>query len=205
MTETDWNSCTRPQEMLAFLGANASDRKLRLFACARCHAPGTVLTDERSGNAVRVAERYADGEATPDELTDAYQAAARVCDEAGAEASFAAAAAAAPYADEADAADVAALGLGEQGAAVLRDLIGNPFRTAPVQRAWLTPAILSLARAAYDEQGLTGGPLDPARLAVLADALEDAGCDNADLLGHLRGPGPHVRGCWAVDLLLGRE
>ena len=47
--------------------------------------------------------------------------------------------------------------------------------------------------------------LDPDRLAVLADALEEAGCDNADLLSHLRGPGPHVRGCWALDLLLGKE
>jgi hypothetical protein len=49
------------------------------------------------------------------------------------------------------------------------------------------------------------GTLDTSRLAVLADALEDAGCDRADILGHLRGPGPHVRGCWAVDLLLGKE
>jgi hypothetical protein len=49
------------------------------------------------------------------------------------------------------------------------------------------------------------GTLDPARLTVLADALEDAGCTDADLLGHLRSPGPHVRGCWAVDLVLGKE
>jgi hypothetical protein len=52
---------------------------------------------------------------------------------------------------------------------------------------------------------MPSGHLDPARLAVLADALEDAGCADADLLGHLRGPGPHIRGCWAVDLLLGKE
>jgi hypothetical protein len=47
--------------------------------------------------------------------------------------------------------------------------------------------------------------LDPDRLAILADALEDAGCDNTDILSHLRGQGPHVRGCWVVDLLLGKE
>jgi hypothetical protein len=52
---------------------------------------------------------------------------------------------------------------------------------------------------------LPAGQLDPTRLAVLADAVEEAGCTDADLLGHLRGPGPHVRGCWAVDLLLGKE
>jgi hypothetical protein len=49
------------------------------------------------------------------------------------------------------------------------------------------------------------GTLDPDHLAILADALEDAGADNVDLLAHLRGPGPHVRGCWCVDLLLGKE
>jgi hypothetical protein len=49
------------------------------------------------------------------------------------------------------------------------------------------------------------GRLDPTRLAVLADALEEAGCADAELLGHLRGPGLHVRGCWAVDSLLGRQ
>ena len=43
------------------------------------------------------------------------------------------------------------------------------------------------------------------RLPILADALEDAGCGDVDILAHLRGPGPHVRGCWAVDPLLGRE
>ena len=53
-------------------------------------------------------------------------------------------------------------------------------------------------------RSLPAGTLDPARLAVLADALEDAGCTDAGLLGHLRGPGPHVRGCWAVDLLIGK-
>jgi hypothetical protein len=65
--------------------------------------------------------------------------------------------------------------------------------------------VVALAQAAYDEREQPSGRLDVARLAVLADALEDAGCDQPDLLGHLRGPGPHVRGCWAVDLLLGKE
>ena len=61
-----------------------------------------------------------------------------------------------------------------------------------------------LATAAYEERILPAGTLDSDRLAVLADALEDAGCDNEDILSHLRGPGPHVRGCWVVDLLLGK-
>jgi hypothetical protein len=65
--------------------------------------------------------------------------------------------------------------------------------------------VVQLARAAYENRRLPEGDLDPSHLALLADALEDAGCTDADLLGHLRGPGPHVRGCWAVDLVLGKE
>jgi hypothetical protein len=64
--------------------------------------------------------------------------------------------------------------------------------------------VVAVARAAYDERELPSGTLDGARLAVLTDALEESGCDQADLLAHLRGPGPHVRGCWAVDLILGK-
>jgi hypothetical protein len=62
-----------------------------------------------------------------------------------------------------------------------------------------------LARAAYNDRHLPAGTLDATRLAVLADALEEAGCDSADILGHLRGSGPHVRGCWVIDLLLRKE
>jgi len=62
-----------------------------------------------------------------------------------------------------------------------------------------------LAQAAYDQRELPSGTLDPARFAVLADALDEVGCADADILGHLRGPGPHVRGCWALDLCLGKE
>ena len=69
---------------------------------------------------------------------------------------------------------------------------------------WLTTDVLSIAQAAYDER-LDDGTLDLARLAVLSDALEEAGCTDDTLLSHLRSPGPHVRGCWAVDLILGKE
>ncbi len=94
-----------------------------------------------------------------------------------------------------------------QGRALLC-LFGNPFRPMPsIDPAWLVwhgGWVSKLARFAYDDRRLPEGTLDTARLAVLADALEDAGCADPDLLGHLRGPGPHVRGCWAVDLLLGK-
>jgi hypothetical protein len=87
---------------------------------------------------------------------------------------------------------------------LLRCVFGNPFRPAIVSPACRTAQVVALAQAAYDNRTLPAGVLDLARLAVLADALEEAGCNQTDLLAHLRGHGPHVRGCWAVDLLLGR-
>jgi hypothetical protein len=85
---------------------------------------------------------------------------------------------------------------------LLRCVVGNPFRpphplTATVA-GWNEGTIVKLALAIYNDRAFD-------RLPILADALLEAGCEDADLLGHLRGPGPHVRGCWAVDLLLGKE
>jgi hypothetical protein len=88
---------------------------------------------------------------------------------------------------------------------LLRDVVGNPFRPVVLNPAHRTPTIVSLAEAAYNERLLPGGHLSPDRLSVLADALEEAGCTGRDILDHLRSPGPHVRGCWAVDLVLARE
>jgi hypothetical protein len=132
-------------------------------------------------------------------------------------------------------------------AALLRCVVGNPFlvverkhrhpgggsvwsrkenpgpgrRLLTIDDAWLTPTVLSLAQAAYEER-LPGGTLDPLRLAVLADALEESGCTDEAILRHLRGweqvPGgagsawvrwdggaPHVRGCWALSLILNQD
>ena len=63
--------------------------------------------------------------------------------------------------------------------------------------AWLTSDVVALARGIYDERTFD-------RMPILADALQDAGCDSADILNHCRGAGPHVRGCWVVDLVLGK-
>jgi hypothetical protein len=92
---------------------------------------------------------------------------------------------------------------------LLRCLFGNAFRPAPaVDPTWQTwhgSVVPNLVRAAYQARGLPEGTLENQRLVILADALEDTGCSDAELLGHLRGPGPHVRGCWALDLILSRE
>jgi hypothetical protein len=100
--------------------------------------------------------------------------------------------------------EVAGAGEAAPQCGLIRDVFGNPFHPAAVAPSCRVPQVVALAQAAYGERELPSGTLDPGRLAVLADALEDAGCADAELLGHLRGPGPHVRGCWAVDLLLGK-
>jgi len=81
---------------------------------------------------------------------------------------------------------------------LLRDIFGNPFRPVVFSPSWSTDTTLSLARQMYESRDFTAMP-------ILADALQDAGCDSADILAHGRGHGPHVRGCWVVDLLLGKE
>ncbi len=91
---------------------------------------------------------------------------------------------------------------------LLRDLFGNPFRhdsLSPAVLAWNGGIVVRLAQAAYDERQLPEGTLDNGRLAVLADALEEAGCADAAILSHCRSGGEHVRGCWVIDLLLGKS
>jgi hypothetical protein len=81
---------------------------------------------------------------------------------------------------------------------LLRCVFGNPFRPVPFAPAWRTPEVTALATAIYEERAFD-------RLPILGDALEDAGCTDAAILEHCRGPGPHVRGCWVVDLILGKS
>jgi hypothetical protein len=83
-------------------------------------------------------------------------------------------------------------------AAVFRDIVGNPFRPPAFDRRWRSEDTLGLARAIYADRAF-------ARLPLLADALMDAGCDDGALLAHCRSVGPHARGCWAVDLVLGAK
>jgi hypothetical protein len=81
--------------------------------------------------------------------------------------------------------------------ALIRDIFGNPFRPVTFSPDWRTGTVVSLARQMYEGREFSAMP-------ILADALQDAGCDNADVLDHCRGSGPHIRGCWVVDLVLGK-
>lgn len=80
----------------------------------------------------------------------------------------------------------------------MRDVVGNPFRPVVVDPSWLTPAVVSLAKQIYDSRNFSLMP-------SLSDALQDAGCEEEDILNHCRSAGPHVRGCWVVDLVLGKS
>jgi hypothetical protein len=80
-------------------------------------------------------------------------------------------------------------------AALLHDIVGNPFRPPVVNPAWRTPRVVSLARTIYDQRAFE-------RMPKLADALEAAGCADPAFLDHCRRPGVHARGCWALDAIL---
>jgi hypothetical protein len=80
----------------------------------------------------------------------------------------------------------------------IRDIFGNPFSPVDFDSRWRTSDVVSLARSMYESRGFTAMP-------ILADALLEARCDNDDILNHCRSEGPHVRGCWVVDLILGKQ
>jgi hypothetical protein len=233
MTESEWLACGNPSPLLTFLGDKVSDRKIRLFACLCCRRIWDVL-GEKGRLAVETAERYTDGLCSAAVAAKACSVAfgqevwPATLNRASFPPAFPAAARAAfalsPRSDASEAPPLAsqaeALCAGRNGsrayhsvrrtarsfqAGLLRELVGNSCRPASFGPDWLTPTVANLAQAVYEESIKPWEPLDLERLAVLSDAVEEAGCDYDDILNHLRSPGPHVRGCWAVDLLLGKN
>jgi hypothetical protein len=215
MTEAEWVAGKDLKKMLEFLRGTDSTRKLRLFAVACCR---TILNAHVAppNHDVNRAELIADG-LTAEQMRErpsSFLAGHFFLSSAGCAAAAVEWAVTSPLTSKeawfcvALAEEAAArrqLAVRESQTDHLRDIFGNPFRPVSFDPVWRGPAVLALAQAAYHNRILPSGTLDPDRLAVLADALEEASCDNEEILGHLRGPGPHVRGCWAVDLLLGRE
>jgi hypothetical protein len=218
MTESEWLVAPEVPVMLQFLGKKAGARKRRLFACACVRRIWHLLDDSRSQQAVEVGEEFAEGKVDKQLVKIAQRQAASAARLvagriwSGADAASNCALLSTEDISTAARAVAAASQAGgtvsverEAQAVLVRDIFGNPFRSVVLDRTWLTPTVRSLATAAYEERVLPSGELDETRLAVLADALEEAGCTSADILTHLRGLGPHVRGCWAVDSLLGRS
>jgi hypothetical protein len=211
MTEEEWLHGTQPKKMLGFVRGKYSTRKFLLFSCASCRRVWDRVTDVRSRHAVETAERSTDGLASEMDIEWARVGAeqARIPDDIHAFDSRPSRAAYACLSDSAFAVnDLLLANRGMAGrrshASLLRDIFGNPFRPIFVDPACLTTDVVWLAQAAYDDRFLPSGELEHDRLAVLSDALEEAGCTDPDLLDHLRGPAPHVRGCWALDLILGK-
>jgi hypothetical protein len=196
--------------MMERIKGTVSNRKRRLFGCACCRRIWGLLVDKRSRDAIAVAELFADGLASTEELKSAVNEAEDATERMRMEGStpyFAALAAEELVFKE----DYAfsrrwspSQGSNEQTemreqADLLREIFGNPFRPAAFDPAWRTSTAFTLAQGIYDERAFD-------RLPILADALQDAECDNDDILNHLRNAtAPHVRGCWALDLVLGKE
>jgi hypothetical protein len=208
MTEEEWLLCTDLVPMLDWLGRKVSDRKMRLCACAR-NAPFTVNPSYNANvrRAVEVAEQYADGLVSESARARAHELAARVVEQLVMDQDFERAAIAAQARDCCrprgsgnliwqsglqDAFDAVTCG-------IIRDIFGNPFRPVTGDPAWLTSTVVQLAQGMYDSRDFSVMP-------ILADALQDAGCDNADILTHCRDAKQvHVRGCWVVDLVMGKS
>jgi hypothetical protein len=195
------------------------ERKTRLFAVACCRRIWPLLKDERSRVAVEVAERLADGLCSGEELDSAITQALDLYEEEPTSRIAAASLLTVDFPLLAhkiahEVAKTTALAqqdtkrASRENARLLREIFGPlPFRIVtlpPSVRTWNNGLIKRLAEQAYQHRLLTAGHLDPDRLAVLSDALEDAGAD-AELVEYLRGPGPHVRGCFVLDHLLGKE
>lgn len=186
MDEKTWNESNDPQAMWEHLerSGKASERKGYLCGCALYRRGWHLLTDSRLRLVIETIERFVDGFASQKELEAVQLAAAKP----------------EPWLAAAE------VWRGQEAfqCSLLRDLYGSlPFRAVHLDLRLLTDAVKQLARAAYRERQLPEGTLDPQRLAVLADALEEAGAGGSELVGHLRQHGvAHIRGCWVVDLLL---
>ena len=265
MNQAQWLSGTNPHEMLAYLKetkpagwasvlswlglrkGGISARKSLLFACACCRRIWPLLADERTRQAVEVAELYADGLANRRALHQAVLAARAASMDSGrprvmmgewsAAAQARAAEAVACTLEADDPADEAAtwgkeairawatqnsggkssraahgprlphqagtpeaawIAEGIAQCDLLRDLLGNPFHPAHFDPSWRTPQAVTLANSIFRDRAFTGLP-------ELANLLEKAGCTNTDLLKHCRENKEHARGCWAVDLVLGKK
>jgi hypothetical protein len=189
VTEQEWLTGTDPYPMLQFVRGRLTERQMRLFAVACCRSIWPLL-DKPHRDVVEVAERYAEGRARG-ELVRARQA-------AWAASGFTVQHAASnfPLHAATTCALFAGVRPGGPGAAdLLREIVGNPFLPVTIEPGWRTRAVIALARSIAVEERFDDLP-------ILADALEEAGCHNRQLLHHCRQEGGHVRGCWAVDLLL---
>ncbi|QEG26212.1 hypothetical protein GobsT_09510 [Gemmata obscuriglobus] len=208
MTEAEWLACDNPEAMLQVLGT-PSPRRMRLFACACCWRIASQLT-EAGRRAIEAAERFADAGAAQDELRpvlvsfrsmelrnqganlDTHLAVSDALDVRDGNRT-------AIWASRWAASGAADTPAEWKAQAALVRCIFRRAPPSPLDAAYRTDTVLALAAQMYESRDFSAMP-------ILADALQDAGCDNADVLDHCRDPeGAHARGCWVVDLVLGKE
>jgi hypothetical protein len=224
MTEAEWAACTNPTAALTFLRGQASDRKMRLFAVACCRKLWEFIRDERLRKATDVAEQFADAGVTASELRAADESTAGLLTDPVRSDELTPGELSACWVASESAAEAAEYVLGHCSRkdfdvpykillwwrqkrkmatfqlCVFRDLFGLlPFRAVAFDPSWRTSDVMLLATGIYEEKAFD-------RMPILADALQDAGCDNEQMLLHCRDTSlTHVRGCWALDLVLGKE
>jgi hypothetical protein len=214
MTEIEWENGTDPTPMLQFVRGKTSDRKLRLFAAAAFGRLAALLPDPRQRRGIEVLEQLAEGTIT---LTQCRRETTEVRHAIPADDWVVGM----PPTDHphyialmlyrefcsrsiATHAVQTTAGLADghreqhEQIRLMRCIFANPFHPITVKSHWLTSIAVSLARTIYEERAFD-------RLPSLADALVAAGCDDSELFAHCRSEGPHVRGCWVVDAMLGKS
>jgi hypothetical protein len=217
MKEEEWLTSHDSSRLLACLQIADRPRSLRLFGCACCRLLSKWTEDDRLLDAIDAAERFADSAIVsttldrwatrirkrwPEEFTSEaqsilYSSVIRICipdtrfiagildDALQHLASHRKPAIRDKYRTQIE--------------LLLRDIFGNPFRPVSLDQEWRTSTAIAIAQQMYDARDFSAMP-------ILADALQDAGCDNEDVLDHCRAAdGVHVRGCWVVDLVLGKS
>jgi hypothetical protein len=219
MTELDWFSA-RGQRLLSLAADLPSERKKRLLACACSRLAWQFLVNPRSREAIESSERYAEGKDDKAQLKEKRRRSASVArgdvrlwraehwaaDAATSAASVDISAYLGCIVNRVEkalesAGDEAADHTHEVVAALVRDIFGNSFHRTTADPAWLAwkeGTVQKVAQAIYEDRCFD-------QMSILADALEEAGCADPDILTHCREPGAHVRGCWVVDLLLGKN
>jgi hypothetical protein len=208
MTEAEWLASNSPVAMLHHLNADGNARKTLLYAAALLdshpdllthelkvwrQAVEEVLTGRKPARALDYVQTSAEYEVT--HLMDHGSPGTREHYAAIADVVFCIWTSAPTEYEETTAESAP---VRRANTDLFRDIFGNPFRPASFSPAWRTDTALALAHQIYESHDFGAMP-------ILADALQDAGCDSSDILDHCRGSGPHVRGCWVVDLVLGRQ
>jgi hypothetical protein len=225
MSEAKWLAATSVIGLDLWRSAKQQHRKWRLFGVACCRRAMTVANEPRLEPLAVAAEQFADGEITwedvkrvrkllplvnkevgdpfgPKEpLKDTLHGLDKVTSNKPVESlgadqpCYFAFAALARKSTSTEAWTQAAKAEEKVQLELARCIFGNPFRPVEFDTLWRSETVLALATGIYTERAFD-------RLPILADALEEAGCDHSDILTHCRGPGPHSRGCWVVDLVL---